>query len=358
MELDPGSATAWNGLGVAWMYLEHANSSGAPRGWGFDSYDEGSIFALRKTLAAQPGQMVTLSNLVLAENRVCDWSLRAKHQRLMKKALKDAVGSHPTGSPHFRESRAALSRARRAGAGRWGRNGTSRRRSTRSSTATGATPSPPVLSYGHGSPAPLLCNLNPLTSFFVPSPKELLINAKYLSHGIEQRVKALRADVPPNTAEDPGSLAAAPGGRLRVAYLNGAGFHNGTTTARCAPPAPCPTAVPLWFSLHWLPAQSRCEGRRLMRRALGARCMRSMFGHHNKQAVFVLGFPLAPSDDSPERADIRRVCDGWVEGSNLTDVQARARPAGAPAAPPAAASTSGAGGRRRRRRSRGSRCTF
>jgi hypothetical protein len=71
-----------------------------------------------------------------------------------------------------------------------------------------------------------------------------------------------------------------------------------------------------------------------MRGALGARCMRSMFGHHDKQAVFVLGFPLAPSDDSPERADIRQVCDSWVEGSNLTDAQARARRASAPAAPP------------------------
>ena len=101
VKLAPDNAAAWSGLGIAWMYLEHANSTGRPVGWHFDSYDEGSIHALRKVLSISPGQMTTLSNLVLAENRVCDWTERAKHQKLMRKALKDAVLEKRSFAPPF-----------------------------------------------------------------------------------------------------------------------------------------------------------------------------------------------------------------------------------------------------------------
>ncbi|KAJ1495579.1 glycosyl transferase family 41-domain-containing protein [Baffinella frigidus] len=225
VKLEPGNAAAWSGLGVAWMYLEHANSTGRPVGWDFDSYDEGSIHALRKVLSISPGQMTTLSNLVLAENRVCDWGERAKHQKLMRKALKDAVQKKHSFAPPFH-----------------------------------------AFEYGY-------------------SPKELLINTKWLSYQIEQKVKPMKAGVPANSAEAPDSLERVEGKRLRVAYINGAGFHNGTTTSRC---------------------------------------MRSMFGHHDKKSMFVIGLPLSHDDKSPERADIQKVCDGWVEAAALTDEQVAA----------------------------------
>ena len=88
--LEPKNINAWNGLGVAWMFLEHAcqpgvkmdlNPSGVckPANSSYDSYDEGSIAALRTVMELEAGNMVTLSNLVMAENRCCDWSRRTKH---------------------------------------------------------------------------------------------------------------------------------------------------------------------------------------------------------------------------------------------------------------------------------------
>ena len=61
--LDPKNVQAWSGLGVAWMYLEHACSEGECKPPNYDSYDEGSIAALRTVMKLIPDNMVTLSNL-------------------------------------------------------------------------------------------------------------------------------------------------------------------------------------------------------------------------------------------------------------------------------------------------------
>ncbi|EKX48377.1 hypothetical protein GUITHDRAFT_162478 [Guillardia theta CCMP2712] len=91
--------SGWSGLGIAWMYLEHVLPDGKPEE--YDSYDEGSIFALRRVMELQPKDMVTLSNLVMAENRVCDWSLRDVHLKAMKQALRERASRKENFAPPF-----------------------------------------------------------------------------------------------------------------------------------------------------------------------------------------------------------------------------------------------------------------
>lgn len=100
-ELDPKSVQAWSGLGVAWMYLEHACTDGVCKPKNYDSYDEGSIAALRKVMEIVPDNMVTLSNLVMAENRCCDWSRRDRHLGLLRGALRDSAAKKQNFAPPF-----------------------------------------------------------------------------------------------------------------------------------------------------------------------------------------------------------------------------------------------------------------
>uniref|UniRef100_A0A7S0H957 protein O-GlcNAc transferase n=1 Tax=Hanusia phi TaxID=3032 RepID=A0A7S0H957_9CRYP len=214
VQLDPTNPQAWSGLGIAWMYLEHALPDGKPKG--YDSYDEGSIFALRRVMSLQPKDMVTLSNLVMAENRVCDWSYKKEHEKAMKQALRERASRKENFAPPFH-----------------------------------------AFEFGY-------------------SPKELLVNSKYLSKRISESVQHRRKLVPPN----PAAANLTSSHKLRIGYVNGAGFRNSTTTARC---------------------------------------LQSMFKHHSK-TVEIFCYALSSDDGSRERSSIQTSCDGgWVEGSRLTD---------------------------------------
>jgi len=61
--------------------------------------------------------------------------------------------------------------------------------------------------------------------------------------------------------------------------VNGAGFHNGTTTARC---------------------------------------LQSMFSMHDRKRVRVVGVAGSGDDASPERASIKAGCDVWVDADTMT----------------------------------------
>ena len=182
------------------------------------SYDEASIDALRKTMELSPTNMHVLSNLVMAENRVCDWSMRKKHIKQLRKALRDFAARKENFAPPFH-----------------------------------------AFEFGYG-------------------PKEILVNAKYLARRIwndatterERIGKVIKKKGIPEIGKD---------GRLSIAYVNGAGFHNGTTTARC---------------------------------------LQSMFGMHDRERFKVHCMPMSGDDKSPERAKIRDGCDEWIEGANFT----------------------------------------
>ena len=229
-QLEPLDINGWNGLGVAWMYLEHAcqpvEGERECKPAGYDSYDEGSIAALRKVMALNPGNMITLSNLVMAENRCCDWQFRDKHLGQMRAALRDAAARKRNFAPPFH-----------------------------------------ALEYGY-------------------SPKELLVNSKYLSKEHQDSVRDAKKKLGKNPAR---SLTAVEknGHRLNVGYTNGAGFHNGTTTARC---------------------------------------LRSMFRFHDPTRVKVVCYPLGGDDKSEERQAIKSACTGgWVEGAAMTDAELAAK---------------------------------
>jgi hypothetical protein len=46
-----------------------------------------AIAALRKTLTFIPTHPIPLTNLVITENRICEWGRKRKHNRLLRKAL-------------------------------------------------------------------------------------------------------------------------------------------------------------------------------------------------------------------------------------------------------------------------------
>jgi tetratricopeptide (TPR) repeat protein len=218
--LDPRNAQAWSGLGVAWMYLEHACSEGECKPPGYDSYDEGSIAALRKVMQLMPDNMVTLSNLVIAENRCCDWSNRDKNLGLLRGALRDAAAKKQNFAPPFHAFE------------------------------------------------------------FAYSPKEMLVNCKYLSLHHQNSAKAGKAAVPISAARER-SHVEKNGFRLNVGYTNGAGFHNGTTTARS---------------------------------------LRSMFSFHDPTRINVMCYALSGDDKSEERQTIKAACSGgWTEGRAMSD---------------------------------------
>jgi protein O-GlcNAc transferase len=219
---DPSNERAWSGLGVAWMYLEHACDQGECKPKGYDSYDEGSIACLRRVMQLVPDNMVTLSNLVMAENRCCDWSNRDKHLRLLRGALRDAAANKQNFAPPFH-----------------------------------------AFEFGF-------------------SPKEMLVNCKYLSQRHQESAKAGKAAVPVSAARGR-SHVEKNGFRLNVGYTNGAGFHNGTTTARC---------------------------------------LRSMFSFHDPKRINVMCYALSGDDKSEERQTIKAACSGgWTEGRAMSDVE-------------------------------------
>jgi len=51
-----------------------------------------AIHALRKTLTFIPTHPIPLTNLVITENRICEWGRKKKHNALLKKALHQQVG--------------------------------------------------------------------------------------------------------------------------------------------------------------------------------------------------------------------------------------------------------------------------
>ena len=224
--LDPKNVQAWSGLGVAWMYLEHACSEGDCKPSNYDSYDEGSIAALRTVMKLIPDNMVTLSNLVLAENRCCDWGQREQNLGLLRGALKQAASRKENFAPPFH-----------------------------------------AFEYGY-------------------TPKEMLVNCKYLSKRHEEAAKERKKAVPVSAARSR-SHVEKNGFKLNVGYTNGAGFHNGTTTARC---------------------------------------LRSMFSYHDPERINVICYALSGNDHSEERSSIKKSCSGgWVEGSALADHELAAK---------------------------------
>ena len=149
---------------------------------------------------------------------MCDWSMRKKHIKQLRKALRDFAARKENFAPPFH-----------------------------------------AFEFGYG-------------------PKEILVNAKYLARRIwndatterERIGKVIKKKGTPEIGKD---------GRLSIAYVNGAGFHNGTTTARC---------------------------------------LQSMFGMHDRERFKVHCMPMSGDDKSPERAKIRDGCDEWIEGANFT----------------------------------------
>jgi protein O-GlcNAc transferase len=67
---------AWNNMGSAYMSINE---------------NKKAIDALRKTLVFIPTHPIPLTNLVVMENRGCDWSRRSKHLEALKQALKQEV---------------------------------------------------------------------------------------------------------------------------------------------------------------------------------------------------------------------------------------------------------------------------
>mmetsp|Transcript_18506 Transcript_18506/g.51114 ORF Transcript_18506/g.51114 Transcript_18506/m.51114 type:complete len:482 (+) Transcript_18506:667-2112(+) len=164
-------------------------------------------------MALLPDSMVTLSNLLMGENRACDWRHRKSRVRAMRRALKDSLAKKQNFAPPFHAFE------------------------------------------------------------FEYTPKELLLNSRYLSRSIEASARAkYPARKPPPPALDPARPV------LHVAYTNGAGFVNGTTTARC---------------------------------------LQSVFRLHDRRRVKVLGYALSGNAPSPERERIASGCDVWVEAAGL-----------------------------------------
>ena len=50
-----------------------------------------AIEALRKTLTFIPTHPIPLTNLVITENRICEWGRKKKHNALLKKALHQQI---------------------------------------------------------------------------------------------------------------------------------------------------------------------------------------------------------------------------------------------------------------------------
>lgn len=220
--IETNNVHAWSGLGIAWMYLEHACQQGECKPPDYDSYDEGSIAALRKVMTLVPDNMVTLSNLVMAENRCCDWSRRDKHLSLLRAALRTAAQNKQNFAPPFH-----------------------------------------AIEYGY-------------------LPKEMLVNCKYLSKVYEEKAKESKKLVPVSAGRGRAHVEKN-GFRLNVGYTNGAGFHNGTTTARC---------------------------------------LRSMFSFHDTKSINVMCYALSGDDNSEERQKIKSACaGGWTEGRSMSDLE-------------------------------------
>lgn len=72
----PNYYEAWNNMGSAYMSMQE---------------NKKAIDALRKTLTFIPTHPIPLTNLVVMENRMCDWSRRSKHLEMLKKSLYQEV---------------------------------------------------------------------------------------------------------------------------------------------------------------------------------------------------------------------------------------------------------------------------
>ena len=72
----PDNYQAWNNMGSAYMSL---------------SENDRAIHALRKTLTFIPTHPIPLTNLVITENRICEWGRKKKHNALLRKALHEQL---------------------------------------------------------------------------------------------------------------------------------------------------------------------------------------------------------------------------------------------------------------------------
>jgi len=75
-KIEDSNYQAWNNLGSAYMSL---------------SQNDEAIQALRKTLTFIPTHPIPLTNLVITENRICEWSRKYKHNKLLRKALHEQL---------------------------------------------------------------------------------------------------------------------------------------------------------------------------------------------------------------------------------------------------------------------------
>lgn len=75
-KIRPDNYQAWNNMGSAYMSL---------------SENSKAIQALRKTLTFIPTHPIPLTNLVITENRICEWGRKKKHNGLLKKALHQQI---------------------------------------------------------------------------------------------------------------------------------------------------------------------------------------------------------------------------------------------------------------------------
>ena len=75
-QIRPDNYQAWNNMGSAYMSLTENTKA---------------IEALRKTLTFIPTHPIPLTNLVITENRICEWGRKKKHNALLKKALHQQI---------------------------------------------------------------------------------------------------------------------------------------------------------------------------------------------------------------------------------------------------------------------------